>query len=55
MPWSVTVALEADGYQVIRSPYTHDFAMVHGIRIDGDRLDGGADPAGDGTVQIVMS
>ncbi|MEM7275118.1 MAG: gamma-glutamyltransferase [Actinomycetota bacterium] len=53
VPWSVTDALEADGYQVVRSPRTHDFALVHGIRIDGDRLDGGADPGGDGTVQLV--
>lgn len=53
VPWSVSDALEAEGYQVIRSPRTHDFALVHGIRVDGGRLDGGADPAGDGTVQTV--
>jgi gamma-glutamyltranspeptidase/glutathione hydrolase len=53
VPWSVSDALEAEGYQVIRSPRTHDFAVVHGIRVDGGRLDGGADPAGDGTVQAV--
>ena len=51
IPWSVTDALEAEGYQVIRSPRTHDFAWVHGIRADGGRLDGGADPAADGAVQ----
>jgi len=44
----VTNQLEADGYQVIRSPYTFGFAAVHGIRIGGDRLDGGADPGHDG-------
>ena len=44
----VTRKLEADGYEVIRSPYTFGFAAVHGIRIDGDRLDGGADPGHDG-------
>lgn len=44
----VTRELEADGYEVIRSPYTFGFAAVHGIRIDGDRLDGGADPGHDG-------
>ncbi|TKT72541.1 gamma-glutamyltransferase [Afipia massiliensis] len=44
----VTNELEADGYQVIRSPYTFGFAAVHGIRIDGDKLDGGADPGHDG-------
>ncbi|MEL6983906.1 MAG: gamma-glutamyltransferase, partial [Actinomycetota bacterium] len=53
VPWSVTDALEAEGYQVIRSPRTHDFAVVHGIRVDGGRLDGAADPAGDGTAQAV--
>ena len=53
VPWSVTDALEADGYEVIRSPKTHDFALVHGIRIDRSRLDGGADPGGDGVVQVV--
>jgi gamma-glutamyltranspeptidase/glutathione hydrolase len=40
--------LEAGGYEVIRSPYTFGIAAVHGIRIDGDRLDGGADPGHDG-------
>ncbi|MGO3931877.1 gamma-glutamyltransferase [Rhodopseudomonas pseudopalustris] len=40
--------LKADGYEVIRSPYTFGIAAVHGIRIDGDRLDGGADPGHDG-------
>jgi gamma-glutamyltranspeptidase/glutathione hydrolase len=44
----VTRQLEAEGYQVIRSPYTFGFAAVHGIRVDGDRLDGGADPGHDG-------
>ena len=29
VPWSVTDALEAEGYEVIRSPQTHDFAWVH--------------------------
>jgi gamma-glutamyltranspeptidase / glutathione hydrolase len=43
-----TRQLEAEGYQVIRSPYSFGFAAVHGIRIDGDRYDGGADPGHDG-------
>ena len=51
VPWSVTDALEAEGYEVIRSPQTHDFAWVHGIRINGEGIDGGADPAADGVVQ----
>ena len=33
IPWSVTEALESEGYEVIRSPRTHDFAWVHGIRV----------------------
>ena len=53
IPWAVTDALEGDGYEVIRSPRTHDFAWVHGIRINDGRLDGGADPAADGVVQAV--
>lgn len=43
-----TARLEAEGYEVIRSPHTFGFAAVHGIRIDGDKLDGGADPGHDG-------
>lgn len=53
VPWSVTDALEADGYEVIRSPSTHDFARVHGIRCVDGRLDGGADPGADGVAQRV--
>ena len=44
----VTRELEADGYEVIRSSYSFGFAAVHGIRIDGGKLDGGADPGHDG-------
>ena len=53
VPWAVTDALEAEGYEVVRSPQTQDFALVHGIRVDGGRLDGGADPSGDGVAQAV--
>ena len=53
VPWAVTDVLETDGYEVIRSPRTHDFAWVHGIRATDGRLDGGADPAADGVVQTV--
>lgn len=49
----VSRQLEADGYEVIRSPYTFGFAAVHGIRIDGDKLDGGADPGHDGIALMV--
>lgn len=48
-----TRQLEADGYEVIRSPYTFGFAAVHGIRIERDRLDGGADPGHDGIALAV--
>jgi gamma-glutamyltranspeptidase/glutathione hydrolase len=46
--YDVTRQLESLGYEVIRSPYTFGFAAVHGIRIVGDRFDGGADPGHDG-------
>ncbi|MDG2113812.1 MAG: gamma-glutamyltransferase [Actinomycetota bacterium] len=52
IPWSVSDALEGEGYEVIRSPRTHDFAWVHGIRVADGKLDGGADPAADGVVQV---
>lgn len=48
IPRFVTRALEAEGYEVLRSPYTFGFASVHGIRITGSGLDGGADPGHDG-------
>ncbi|MFC5523952.1 gamma-glutamyltransferase [Polaromonas jejuensis] len=41
-------ALEGLGYQVIRDARTYGFASVHGIRIQADGLDGGADPNHDG-------
>lgn len=53
VPWSVTDVLEAEGYEVIRSPRTQEFARVHGIRVHEGRLDGGADPGADGVVQAV--
>ena len=40
--------LRAQGYEVIRSALTFGIAAVHGIRIDGGRLSGGADPGHDG-------
>lgn len=40
--------LEERGYEVVRSPYGFGFAAVHSIKIDGDKLDGGADPGHDG-------
>ena len=53
IPWVVTDALEADGYEVIRSPQSYEFAWVHGIRIDGGVLTGAADPAADGMATLV--
>jgi gamma-glutamyltranspeptidase/glutathione hydrolase len=45
--------LRADGYEVIRSALTFGIAAVHGIRIDGGRLSGGADPGHDGVALAV--
>jgi gamma-glutamyltranspeptidase/glutathione hydrolase len=48
IPHYVTEALEAQGYPIARSYMTFAFAALHGIRIDGDQLTGGADPQRDG-------
>ncbi len=48
IPRFVTRELEAQGYEVVRSPFNFGFAAVHGIRIAGDVLDGAADPGHDG-------
>lgn len=53
VPRSVTRALEAQGYEVVRSPFTFGFAAVHGIRVDRGVLDGGADPGHDGVAIAV--
>ena len=53
IPWTVSDALAREGYEVIRSPYTQDFARVHGIRVRGGVLDGGADPGADGVARSV--
>lgn len=53
IPGYVTDPLAADGYEIIRSPLTFGIAAVHGIRIDGGRLDGGADPGHDGVALAV--
>lgn len=45
---SVTDKLAAEGYEVIRSPYSYGIAWVHGIRIVDGVPDGGADPGVDG-------
>jgi gamma-glutamyltranspeptidase/glutathione hydrolase len=53
IPYGVTQQLEADGYEVIRSPYTFGFAAVHGIRLGKNGFDGGADPGHDGIALAV--
>ncbi|MFO1197424.1 MAG: gamma-glutamyltransferase family protein [Burkholderiaceae bacterium] len=46
-------ALEARGYPVVRFAYSYMFPLVHAIRLRDGRLDGGADPAGDGMAASV--
>ena len=48
VPRSVQAELEHSGYAVARNPLSYTFASVHGIKIDGGSLQGGADPATDG-------
>ncbi|MBR9837208.1 MAG: gamma-glutamyltransferase [Rhodobacteraceae bacterium] len=48
IPWSVTRALEEQGYGVVRSPQSYGIAWVHGIRMTESGPEGGADPATDG-------
>jgi gamma-glutamyltranspeptidase/glutathione hydrolase len=53
IPFRTERELQAMGYDTVRDAHTFGFAAVHGIRIDGDRLDGGADPGHDGTAMRV--
>ncbi|VAW15695.1 Gamma-glutamyltranspeptidase @ Glutathione hydrolase [hydrothermal vent metagenome] len=46
--------LRADGYEVIRSALNFGIGAVHGIRIDGGKLSGGADPGHDGLALSVQ-
>lgn len=48
IPHSITVELEADGFEVIRSPASYEFARVHGIAVTANGLRGAADPGSDG-------
>ncbi len=48
IPGYLTDPLVGAGYEVIRSALTFDIGAVHGIRIDGGALSGGADPGHDG-------
>ena len=53
IPGFVTAPLQAHGYKVARSYLSYTFAGVHGIRIDGGRWSGGADPGRDGMALAV--
>jgi gamma-glutamyltranspeptidase/glutathione hydrolase len=46
-------ALEAKGYPVMRHAFSHMFPLVHAIRLNEGKLDGGADPAGDGMAAAI--
>ena len=45
---STEKALRSRGYPTKRHPVSYTVPMVHAIRMQGGKLDGGADPAGDG-------
>ena len=53
IPRSVERELVALGYPTVRSPLSHTFAWVHGIKITPEGLQGGADPATDGVAMSV--
>jgi len=50
---SVTDRLQAEGYDVKRSPTSYPYAALHGIRVDGDTCKGAADPQRDGCAYSV--
>jgi gamma-glutamyltranspeptidase / glutathione hydrolase len=55
IPSYTTEPLEAEGYQVVRSPLTFAFAAPHAIKIDPDgTLSGGGDPSHDGVALGVV-
>jgi gamma-glutamyltranspeptidase/glutathione hydrolase len=53
IPRATQKALEAEGYEVRRSPLSYAFAGVHGIAMFDGRLEGGADPQRDGYAAAV--
>jgi len=53
IPRSIERDLVSLGYQTVRSPLSHAFAWVHGIKITPTGLQGGADPATDGVAMSV--
>lgn len=48
IPRAIGRSLAATGYEVIRNPFSHSVAWVHGIKVSNGELKGGADPARDG-------
>ena len=48
IPRSAERELNGLGYQTVRSPLSHTFGWVHGIKISPEGMEGGADPATDG-------
>lgn len=48
IPRAIGRALNARGYEVIRNPFGHSIAWVHGIKVSNGQLQGGADPGRDG-------
>jgi len=55
VPHYVTDAVARQGYEVKRSPQSFAFAALHGIRVNGARLEGGADPQRDGMALAVRT
>ncbi len=55
VPHYVTDEIARRGYEVKRSPQSYAFAALHGVRVDGARLEGGADPQRDGMALAVRT
>ena len=53
IPRDTTLPLEQAGYEVRRSPQSFAFSLVHGIQIRVGKMNGGADPGGDGMAMVV--
>jgi gamma-glutamyltranspeptidase/glutathione hydrolase len=53
IPAYITDQVALQGYEIRRSHLSFAFAMVHGIQIRDGKLNGGADPAGDGMALAV--
>lgn len=53
IPSYVTRPLAEQGYEIIRNYLSYGFAAVHAIRVEGDHLDGAADPGHDGMALLV--